>query len=265
MPIPPLPIQVHISFIKTSFIFSGQDASKDVELWATDGTAGNTRLIKNISASGSSGPDNFFVFNNTLYFTANDGVHGRELWQSDGTSNNTTLVADIDGAATSSIDNTVNFFPNGSNILFVATNKNVKGVYKLTSTGVSLIKNDFTGRINLGTLITTAAIGNKTIFTVDTTKQIGYLEGGFHLTDSTALQIWSTDGTSSGTQLLHTFITNSPAGGLLGFITPYLKTWYILGMQILQLRLCGQQTAHLPILFCLKALNVDKMIAHCMV
>ena len=49
---------------KNQLYFSGQGASNDVELWATDGTAGNTRLIKNISASGSSGPDNFFVFNN---------------------------------------------------------------------------------------------------------------------------------------------------------------------------------------------------------
>ena len=207
---------------KNQLYFTGQDASNDVELWATDGTAGNTRLIKNISASGSSSPNNFFVFNNTLYFTANDGVHGRELWESDGTANNATLVADIDGASTSSLDINVNFFPNGSNVFFTATNNNVKGLYTLTSTGVSLIKNDFTGRINLGTLITTAAIGNKTIFTVDTTKYIPSLTGGFTLNDSTALQIWSTDGTTSGTQLLHTFITNSPAGGLLGFITPVL-------------------------------------------
>lgn len=207
---------------KNQLYFTGEDASHDIELWATDGTTGNTRLIKNISSSGSSAPDNFFVFNNTLYFTANDGVHGRELWQSDGSANNASLVADIDGAATSSLGKNTSFFPNGSNVFFIATNNNVKGLYKLTSSGVSLVKNDFTGNINLGTLITTAAIGNKTIFTVDTTKYIPSLEGGFHLTDSTALQIWSTDGTTSGTQLLHTFITNSPAGGLLGYITPVL-------------------------------------------
>ena len=137
--------------------------------------------------------------------------------------NNASLVADIDGASTSSFDKNTNFFPNGSNVLFTATKNNIKGLYKLTSSGVSLIKNDFTGsHINIGTLLTTAAIGNKTVFTVDTTKFVPSLEGGFHLTDSTALQIWSTDGTTGGTQLLHTFITNSPAGGLLGYITPVL-------------------------------------------
>ncbi len=207
---------------KNQLYFSGENASHDVELWATDGTAGNTRLIKNISASGSSGPDNFFVFNNTLYFTADDGVHGRELWESDGSANNASLVADIDGASTSSLKNNVSFFPNGSNVFFTAIKNNVNGLYTLTSSGVSLVKNDFTGRINIGTLYTTAAIGNKTVFTVDTTKYIPSLNGGFTITDSTALQIWSTDGTTSGTQLLHTFITNAPAGGLLGFITPVL-------------------------------------------
>ncbi|MDQ2751974.1 MAG: hypothetical protein M3R72_03030, partial [Bacteroidota bacterium] len=205
---------------KNQFYFTGKDASGDVELWATDGTAGNTRLIKNISATGSSDPDKFFVFNNLLYFTADDGVHGRELWASDGSANNATLVADIDGASTSSIGDNVSFFQNGSTIFFLATSNNVKGLYRLPSAGVSLIKNDFTGSINLDGLFTTAAIGNKTVFTVDTSKLIINTGGGnVSVTDSTAVQIWATDGTPGGTQLLHTFISNSQVSG---FITPVL-------------------------------------------
>ena len=205
---------------KNQFYFTGKDASGDIELWATDGTAGNTRLIKNISAAGSSDPDKFFVFNNLLYFTADDGVNGRELWESDGSANNATLVADIDGASTSSLDDNVSFFQNGSYVLFLATANNTTGLYKLTTAGVSLVKNNFTGTINLDALLATAAIGGKTVFTVDTSKTTINTNGGnMSVTDSTALQVWATDGTDNGTQLLHTFISNSP---ISGFVTPVL-------------------------------------------
>ncbi len=206
---------------KNQLYFTGKNTSGDIELWATDGTAGNTRLIKNISASGSSDPNNFFVFNNLLYFTADDGVHGRELWESDGSANNGTLVADIDGASTSSIDaSNVSFFQNGSYVLFLATNNNVEGLYKLTTGGVALVKNDFVGNINLDALLNTAAIGSKTVFTVDTSKEVINTSGGnVSISDSTAVQVWATDGTTNGTQLLHTFISNSP---ISGFITPLL-------------------------------------------
>ncbi len=203
---------------KNQLYFSGKNTSGDVELWATDGTAGNTTLIKNISASGSSFPHNLFVFNNTLYFTADDGVNGRELWSSDGTSNNTNLVANIDNASTSSISFDATFFQNGSNVFFLASVNNVEGLYKLTSGGVSLVKNDFVGTINLNRLVSTAAVGSKTVFTVDTSKLIIDINTQT-FKDSIAVQVWSTDGTNSGTQLLHTFISNSPVSE---FITPVL-------------------------------------------
>ena len=113
--------------------FAGRAASDgDVELWATDGTGGGTALIKNISSTGSSIPENFFVFNNKLYFTADDGVHGRELWSSDGTPGNTNIVTDIDGASSSSFTDNAVFFINGSNVFFKATDASTKlGLYTL--------------------------------------------------------------------------------------------------------------------------------------
>lgn len=195
------------SIYKGELYFSGVNTSGDQELWATDGTSGGTRLVKNINASGSSEPDNFFIFNNTFYFTADDGVHGEELWSSDGTTGNTKMVTDINGTATGSIADDVSFFINGGNVFFTATNASaVLGLYKLTTSGVSLVKNNFGSDINLNTALYCTALGNKTIFTVD--------KGSF---GTGSAQLWITDGTTANTTLLYDF-----GAGTFGLLFPEL-------------------------------------------
>ncbi|MEN9518324.1 MAG: hypothetical protein RLZZ381_912 [Cyanobacteriota bacterium] len=82
--------------------FTAGDGVHGEELFVSDGTAEGTKLVADISLGedkygymNSSAPDNFFEFNNKLYFTANDGVHGNELFVSDGTAEGTQLVADL--------------------------------------------------------------------------------------------------------------------------------------------------------------------------
>ncbi len=66
------------------------------ELWATDGTADGTVLVKDIAPGGrSSYPRLLTVAGGRLFFVANDDVHGFELWQSDGTAAGTRMVQDI--------------------------------------------------------------------------------------------------------------------------------------------------------------------------
>ena len=193
---------------KNQLYFAGINASKDIELWATDGTSGGTRLVKNISAAGSSQPDNFFILNDKLYFTANDGTTGRELWVTDGTTNNTTLVTNIDGAATNSIPDDAQFFSTSSVVYFTAVNNQVLGLYKITSGGVSLVKANIGDEIDLTSSLYAAAIGNKVVFTVTS--------GDF--VTGTA-QLWSTDGTTNNTVPLKDF----GAGSNTAFIpTPVL-------------------------------------------
>lgn len=79
--------------------FDVRDVSEDnsgIELWISDGTDEGTRLVNDINpGAGNSGPSNFFVSGDRLFFTADDGIHGRELWVSDGSESGTMLVADI--------------------------------------------------------------------------------------------------------------------------------------------------------------------------
>src|SRR3954470_12510726 len=113
------PDTLGIALYNNLVYFGGADATtQDIELWVTDGTSAGTKLVANISPGGSSAPTDFFILNNTLYFSANDGTHGRELWKSNGAVGNATLVADINSGSADGIASDASFFQNGNNIYF---------------------------------------------------------------------------------------------------------------------------------------------------
>ena len=60
------------------------------EIWVSDGTVDNTRLLKDIYPGKSSGITTVFsqssvTFNDKLFFVANDGQNGKQIWSTDGT------------------------------------------------------------------------------------------------------------------------------------------------------------------------------------
>src|SRR5690606_1166165 len=66
------------------------------ELWSTDGTFQNTKIVKDINpGTGSSMPKYFTRMDEQLFFSAFDSLHGFELWKSDGTELGTSLVKDM--------------------------------------------------------------------------------------------------------------------------------------------------------------------------
>jgi ELWxxDGT repeat protein len=72
------------------------DAEHGEELWASDGTAEGTELLKDILPGRfSSFPTGFLHLGDTVLFSAQDGEHGFELWRTDGTREGTTMVRDI--------------------------------------------------------------------------------------------------------------------------------------------------------------------------
>lgn len=80
------------------------------ELWKTDGTVIGTVLVKDINTSGSSNPEELIVFDNKLYFVADNGVNGKELWKTDGTTLGTQLVSDLNPGLTGSNPNNLTLF-----------------------------------------------------------------------------------------------------------------------------------------------------------
>lgn len=80
---------------KDKVYFAANNGSNGIELWVSDGTNAGTKLLKDINPGvGASQPDYFTVFKDKLYFAAT-GPAGRELWVSDGTEAGTIQVKDI--------------------------------------------------------------------------------------------------------------------------------------------------------------------------
>ncbi len=110
-------------FQGNKFFFNATTDAEGSELWISDGTLANTKIVKDINpgtADGITGPT--WTFTPTIfYFSADDGVKGNELWQSDGTLAGTSLVADINPGAGNS-DPELSFFNNSGKLIFGANN-----------------------------------------------------------------------------------------------------------------------------------------------
>ena len=88
-PIEPTIVGDELFFVFDSFGFGR-------ELWKTDGTSGDTELVRDIApGEESSRPTGLTAAGGKLYFSADDGLHGVELWESDGTAAGTRMVHDI--------------------------------------------------------------------------------------------------------------------------------------------------------------------------
>src|SRR6266545_7526205 len=78
--------------VGTALYFSADDGSSGRELWKSDGTAGNTKCVKNINpGSADADPADLVELNGRLFFSAEDGT-GRTIWQSDGSNAGTASV-----------------------------------------------------------------------------------------------------------------------------------------------------------------------------
>ncbi|MGE8433253.1 T9SS type A sorting domain-containing protein [Chryseobacterium joostei] len=161
----------------TSYVNNSND------LWVTDGTEAGTKIVKKINLNGDSNVMHLFVFNNEIYFLANDGSTGIELWKSNGTENGTVQVFDFFVGST----NGINLKPivyNNSIYFIGQQSTNMKGLWKYDGTQTQLVKNF----VNIN-YFDPVILQNKMIFCINTTS-------GF--------QLWSSDGTSTGTNSLFT-------------------------------------------------------------
>ncbi len=189
-------------------LFSGRGSMPGAELWASDGTIAGTRVVKNISEGRPrfSAPDLLTDVNGTLFFTASDGVSGRELWKSDGTESGTVLVKDITpGSEWSGIDDLTNvagmlFFTArdaaGAPILWKSDGTQA-GTQPIRTPYVGDPQNAFYGPTHLATL------GNALFFFVTE-----YRPGE----TMAKAELWKTDGTDAGTQLVKSIRRSSVRG-----------------------------------------------------
>ena len=70
------------------FSLKVRDALGGAELWATDGSAEGTRLVRDLSPLGDSAPGQLTALGDAVYFSAHDGARS-QVWRSDGTARGT--------------------------------------------------------------------------------------------------------------------------------------------------------------------------------
>jgi ELWxxDGT repeat protein len=165
--------------------FDANDGTHGTELWKTDGTSAGTVMLTN-AGTVSSNPENFTALGTTVFFSATDATHGTELWKTDGTIAGTVLVQDIVSGTNSSSPQEFVLFQN--KIFFLTLSLlplPQEKLYSTDGTSVTLIKSFGTGGLAL--LFNSVIINNKLYFSAST------LTNGFEL--------WSTDGTASGTKV----------------------------------------------------------------
>ena len=161
------------------------------------------QILDDIGVSGS----NFFDFQDRTYFAGNDGEIGTELWVSDGTTEGTQLLLEINPTITEYYDN----LPNGSypgnfvefqDKLYFSANNQENGtelwVTDGTSEGTELVVD-----INPGTYTNffTGEVEGDGGFPTNIVEFKGklYFSGNG---EESGRELWVTDGTSEGTQLI---------------------------------------------------------------
>lgn len=173
--------------------FSAESLTKGVELWSSDGSSTGTKIIKDINQSASASSiieyDNFqsLVYGNGIVYNAFTPKYGSELYSSDGTKSGTNLFADmVIGGNGMTIRNLVE-----KNNNFYFSNQN-------SYTGHTFICK--TDRIKLDTLSDIANNSQLINFAVADNNLLFY-----EIANGTTgkYEIWRSDGTSSGTFLIH--------------------------------------------------------------
>lgn len=216
-------------------LFRANDGTTSTELWKTDGTEEGTELVKDIYPGGSgSSPIHFVEFQDKVYFSARDGSEDG-LWVTDGTNEGTTLVKAIDFGSSSQFRN----ITASSDAIYIASHKD--GIQLFVSDGTTEGTEGISQEVTIfessepknftplaGGVVFTAWLSEEeevgSLFYSDGTSTINLLPEGTHVdnypsdegdmikfgdkflfqadTETEGDELWVTDGTVEGTNLL---------------------------------------------------------------
>lgn len=195
-------------------LFAAFDDVSGYELWATDGTPDGTRLVRDI-APGPAGSSPTVPFDHSaavtsrgLFFIADDGVSGAELWVSDGQPGGTARVADVwPGPVSSASEHMVAV---GDRVFFAADDgEHGREPWIVDGNGARLLRD-----IALGAqssmpwgfgLHRMAPLGDRVVF--------GATDG------SRGVELWLSDGSPEGTELLQDIHPGPSSSSPSGFST----------------------------------------------
>jgi ELWxxDGT repeat protein len=159
----------------------------DSSIWATDGTLANTIQISSVKYQDQSG-----YLNGKVYFSGLTGGNGAELYVTDGTAAGTTLVKDINAGMASSDPGSMIVFKNSLYFsAFTATQGREIWKSDGTSAGTAILKDIVPG--------SGSSNGSDDSFHLFPTSTFILFAAQ---TPGSGVELWKSDGTTSGTNLL---------------------------------------------------------------
>ena len=211
--------------------------NNDIELWKSDGTTGGTVRVSDIQpGTEGSHPNDFMVFNNTLFFAAYTIANGSELWKSDGTTSGTTLVKDIFPGANSGFVNyngtsyfgLSNVWEHNGSFFFIANNNNSIA----SNNNIELWKSDGTGPGTV--MVQDIYTGNNGSHPHNFVQFNNELYFAAYTGSSNGDELYKSDGTAGGTQLLKNIQPGAGSGIMSNFynIFSYGNTFYFLAYEL---------------------------------
>ena len=185
--------------------FSANDGARGYELHRSDGTAGGTRIVREINPGPGNGtlfdsydfPGTVAAVGNTVYFVGTDPAGGQELWKTDGTEGGTVRVMDINAGTASSSPRRLTAV--GGLVYFTASS--------LVGAGPQLWRTDGT-EAGTRAVTTTGSVGSGPVVPIGDGTKVLFRAN----MDAAADELWVTDGTAAGTTRLTDINTAGNSG-----------------------------------------------------
>lgn len=200
--------------------FVADNGTDGKELWVSDARPGGTTgMVKDINTSPGVGsdPQDLVAFQGEVYFSANDGSNGRELWKSDGTAAGTAMLKDIQagfGGSTPGRPVTA-----GTQLFFAANDG-----AGISEHGTELWKTDGTlaGTSLVKDIEADGCMGGSSPRELTEVGGLLYFVANFSspgCADSDHGELWKSNGTEAGTQLISDLRPGNPTDPFIQNIT----------------------------------------------
>jgi len=206
--------------VNGTLYFIASDDTHGEELWRSDGTEDGTVMVKDINEVPDPSSGAFLReltnVDGTLYFIADDGTHGEALWRSNGTEDGTVMVKDINPGLDSGFHYLRELSDVGGSLLFSADD----GTH-----GEELWRSDGTedGTVMVKDINQTPdpSAGSHPEWRSPPviTRRLYRLPLYFRADDGIhGIELWKTDGTPGGTELVEDINPGAPSSGPAGFL-----------------------------------------------